>query len=180
MVLPAKAFPLVFFFLIFVLVGCEDNLSSSGDSWNQKDRNSRFSEPATKQINWGDGNIYSYHFIETITKVDSLGNQRAIQVYKSAPPDEKEVICEGKVCEWCGREVQAGSYEIEEYPDINWLRGEESLASFIGALSMIFEGRRYFDLENNRIRTEWRINCNYPGPDGYCSPKCKRDHRYSE
>ena len=32
--------------------------------------------------------------------------------------------------------------------------------------------------KNNRIRTEWRINCNYPGPDEFCSLKCENEYDY--
>ena len=34
------------------------------------------------------------------------------------------------------------------------------------------------DMDNNKIRTEWRINCNYPGPDGFCSLKCENEYKY--
>ena len=44
--------------------------------------------------------------------------------------------------------------------------------------SIIFEGKTYYDFENNRIRTEWRINCNYPGPDEFCSLKCENEYDY--
>ncbi len=180
------------FRLFYLLLGvmplshaCTSNGSSSSvDDLNFDNLVAKTSDRSNveppKQISWANGNIYSYDFVETIFKVDSLGNKTAITVYKSNPPGDREIVCDTKVCEWCSKEVQAKTYEIEEYPNIDWLRGEPSIASIVGALSMVFEGKKYYDLDHNRIRTEWRVNCSYPGPDGFCSRKCENEYKYSE
>jgi hypothetical protein len=134
--------------------------------------------PPQKQIEWSNGNFYSYDYIETISKIDSSGNEFQIIVYKQNPPNENNIICEKKVCNWCGKEVSAENYEIQEYPNINWLRGQPDLTSIFGMFAAMFEGKEYYDLDNNRIRTEWRIDCSYPGPNGFCSLKCENDYQY--
>lgn len=107
-----------------------------------------------------------------------MGNETLITVYKNNPPKENDIICETKVCKWCGKEVYAEDYKIEEYPNINWVRGKADLGSIFGMFSIMFEGKTYYDIDNNRIRTEWRVNCNYPGPDGFCSLKCENEYKY--
>lgn len=134
--------------------------------------------PQPKQIQWSDGNYYSYDLTETIMKKDSLGNETEITVYKSNPPDERSIVCSPKSCKWCGKEVNATNYTIEEYPNINWVRGQPDFSSIFGMFTMMFEGKKYYDLDNNRIRTEWRTKCNYPGPDDFCSLKCENDYKY--
>jgi hypothetical protein len=41
----------------------------------------------------------------------------------------------------------------------------------------VIRDRTYNDIENKRIRTEWRTECNYPGPNGFCSLKCKNEYK---
>jgi hypothetical protein len=89
------------------------------------------------------------------------------------PLNKYDIICEKKVCKCYGKEVYAESYSIEEYPNINWVRGQPDLNSIFGMFSIIFEGKTYYDFENDRIRTEWRKNCNYCGPAEFCSLKWK-------
>jgi hypothetical protein len=54
--------------------------------------------PRPKQLEWANGNIYSYDFTETITKNDSLGIETFIIVCKNNPPNKFEIIFEKKVC----------------------------------------------------------------------------------
>lgn len=74
--------------------------------------------------------------------------------------------------------MERGQRPIEEYPNINWVRGQPDLNSIFGMFSIIFEGKTYYDFENSRIRTEWRINCNYSGPDEFCSLKSENEYDY--
>ena len=172
------------FLISLFLLSCEDETTNKADQNSSKEKadNSEYLEteepPPPKQLEWANGNIYSYDFTETIIKKDSLGIETVITVYKNNPPNEYDIICEKKVCKWCGKEVYAESYSIEEYPNINWVRGQPDLNSIFGMVSIIFEGKTYYDFENNRIRTEWRINCNYPGPDEFCSLKCENEYDY--
>lgn len=131
-----------------------------------------------KQIDWKDGNTYSYAYTEEIQKTDSMGNPYTITVYKSNKPDDSEVTCDTKVCKWCGKEQYARSFVIEEYPNINWLRGEADLLSVFSMMYLIFDNQKYMDLDNNKVRTEWRVNCDYSGPDGFCSLKCENEYKY--
>ena len=130
------------------------------------------------QIDWKDGNTYSYAYTEEIQKTDSMGNPYTITVYKSNKPDDSEVTCDTKVCKWCGKEQYARSFVIEEYPNINWLRGEADLLSVFSMMYLIFDNQKYMDLDNNKVRTEWRVNCDYSGPDGFCSLKCENEYKY--
>jgi hypothetical protein len=170
-------------FLIYLfLFSCEGTTNKSDQKYSEEQVDeSEYIEieaPPPKQLEWANGNIYSYDFTETITKKDSLGIETFITVYKNNPPNEFDIICEKKVCKWCGKEVYAENYSIEEYPNINWVRGQPDLSSIFGMFSVIFEGKTYYDFDNNRIRTEWRINCNYPGPDEFCSLKCENEYDY--
>ena len=131
-----------------------------------------------KQVDWKDGNTYSYAYTEEIQKTDSMGNPYTITVYKSAKPDDSEVTCDTKVCKWCGKEQYANNFVIEEYPNINWLRGEADLLSVFSMMYLIFDNQKYLDLDNNKVRTEWRVNCDYSGPDGFCSLKCENEYKY--
>lgn len=137
-----------------------------------------------KQIEWSDGNTYSYEYTESIDTKDSTGNPITLTVYKQHKPDENEVNCELKTCKWCGRQVQAESYSIVEYPNINGFRDHTDAGSVFDVILNAAFGflntdyLNHFDLENRRIRTEWRLECNYPGPQGFCSLKCKSEYQY--
>jgi hypothetical protein len=133
--------------------------------------------PRKKQIDWSDGKTYSYDYTETITKTDSLGNEEEITVYKQNKPSDADVFCNSKICKWCGKEVKAYNYIIEEYPNINWLRGEPDLSSIFGIISSIFDGIHYYDLDNRRVRTEWKTDCKYYGPGEFCSNRCEYEYR---
>lgn len=66
--------------------------------------------------------------------------------------------------------MYAENYEIEEYPNINCLKGAPDFPCIFGLFTSFFDGTHFYNMDNNKIRTEWRINCNYPGPDGfYCN-----------
>jgi len=136
------------------------------------------SSTSNKQIEWSNGNIYSYDYTETISTKDSIGNETLITVYKVNAPNVNNVICDTKVCKWCSNEVDAEDYVIEEYPNINWVRGQPDLQSIFGIFTLIIDGNKYYDLDNNRIRTEWRVNCSYPGPGEFCSLKCENEFKY--
>jgi len=145
--------------------------------YNQNEQDASNEQENKKQIDWKDGNSYSYDYTETITKTDSLGNEEEITVYKQNKPSDADVYCKPKICKWCGKESTAYNYKIEEYPNINWLRGEPDLGSIIGMLGSIFDGIHYYDLENKKIRTEWNVKCDYYGPDEFCSNKCEYEYR---
>jgi hypothetical protein len=134
-----------------------------------------------KTVDWSDGKTYTYDYIEEIESKDSIGNIKVITVYKRDKPTDGN--CETKKCRWCSKEMNAEDYSIEEYPDINIYRGRGSIKSLwisLGSMieSMILsDSQPYFDLDNNKIRTEWRVKCDYGGPDGFCSMKCQSEYR---
>ncbi len=176
-------------FLIALLSSCEgkkqpqpydfedsaDTLGNADDSYfapNPSDEN----EPS-KEIEWKNGNVYSYDYTESVNLTDSIGNVREITIYKQNRPSERDVVCEPKICKWCNTSIYASNYSINEYPNLNWLRGNADMSSIFSMLGMLLNGTSYLDLENNKIRTEWVTNCNYPGPDGFCSLKCESEYR---
>jgi hypothetical protein len=146
-----------------------------------------------KEINWTDGNTYMYTETETLRFEDSLGNEKNITVYKTAPPAESIMNCEIKRCKWCGREENARGITVREYPNLDALRGSATYSDLLELASVIFmnsnEGmsflsmmmgnksiNAYFDLENNKIRTEWKTECHYNGPSDFCSLKCENEY----
>jgi hypothetical protein len=172
---------------VFLLSGCQDTKTSDnpfGYMDESSETNSGVDNPSpiepSTEIEWRDGNSYSYDYTETISKVDSLGNEQIITVYKRNKPSEDNIVCELKVCKWCSQSVAATSYSINEYPNLNWLRGEPDFTSIfsmlIGMIGNMYNGNAYFDLENNKVRTEWVTNCDYTGPDGFCSLKCQSEY----
>lgn len=164
-----------------LIISC-DNMNGSmrslgnNEEFTTEGSNEPPPSPPTKDLEWSDGNYYSYDYTENINTTDSLGNEIEITIYKQNPPSE--IYCNSKVCKWCSKEVYADNYEIVEYPNINWIRGEPDLSSIFSMFTLIFDGKKFYDLDNNRIRTEWRVNCNYNGPDGFCSLKCENEYRY--
>ncbi len=144
-----------------------------------------------KQVDWIDGNTYSYDEIETISTVDSNGKETKFTIYKMSKPNESDIHCETKICKWCSQDVIATSFKIEEVPNINWLRGTKEEAAEIlldnmiggilfGHSSAQLKNTTYYDWENNKIRTEWKIDCSYPGPDGFCSYKCEKEYNQNK
>lgn len=136
-------------------------------------------EEISKDVEWKDGNIYSYDYTETVNLKDSLGNDRIITIYKRNRPDENNIVCEPKVCKWCSNEFYSTNYTIKEYPNFDYLNGE-NLTSIYGMVGLLLTGEHihYIDLDNNMLRSEWNIECNYPGPDGFCSLRCENEYRY--
>jgi hypothetical protein len=136
-------------------------------------------EETSKDVEWKDGNIYSYDYTETVNLTDSLGNNRVITIYKRYRPNEENIICEPKICKWCSKEVYSLDYSINEYPNFDYLSGK-NITSVYGMVGLLLTGEHihYIDLDNNMMRTEWNIECNYPGPDGFCSLKCESEYRY--
>lgn len=172
-----------FLFCCFFFISCKNETNydtfqdyeTSGDSVFVENE---IIEAPSKDIKWKDGNYYSYDYTEAITKVDSLGIEQTITVYKRNKPSEGDVACEPKICKWCSNTTYVSNYSIEEYPNINWLRGQPDLASIFGMLANIVDGNSYYDLDNNKVRTEWRTNCEYNGPEGFCSERCKSEYNY--
>lgn len=167
--------------IIIVLFSCQGNKSDKLDDYviDEIKEEDTISDPipeSSETIDWKDGNTYSYNYTEEIIKTDSLGNEQVITVYKRNQPSDGEINCEPKVCKWCSNTTNANNYSIEEYPNINWLRGQPDLSSIMGMLTSIIDGNSYYDLDNNRVRTEWRTNCEYNGPNGFCSEKCKSEY----
>lgn len=174
---------ILFSIIIIITYSCQDNKNDKSDDYVFDEIKLDDSAPEempelSETIDWKDGNTYSYNYTEEIIKTDSLGNEQVITVYKRNQPSDGEINCEPKVCKWCSNTTYANNYSIEEYPNINWLRGQPDLASIFGILSSMIDGNSYYDLENNRVRTEWRTNCEYVGPNGFCSEKCKSEYNY--
>lgn len=173
---------IVCFFIFLAVSSDEDkkekkNTKGTAEGTEQTEEQQE-AEPI-KEVEWADGNTYTYDYTETLTQEDSAGNVKEITVYMSNKPHASEIVCDTKVCKWCGKEVEANDYSIEEYPNINLYRGKldySSMFEMIGAT--MFDGNSYLDLDNNRIRTEWRVNCKYRGPKGFCSMKCENEYKY--
>ena len=173
-----------FFLLIMVtILSCQGNKQNKTDEYIPEEisigAEDAITEPEPSEtIDWKDGNSYSYDYTEAITKTDSLGNEQIITVYKRNKPSDGDIVCEPKICKWCSNTTYAKNYSIKEYPNINWLRGQPDLSSIMGMLTSVIDGNSYYDLDNNRVRTEWITNCEYNGPDGFCSEKCKSEYNY--
>lgn len=164
------------FLLILIHFGCNNsNNQDSSKSGSTKTEIYIAPEPS-KEIEWKDGNTYSYDYTETISRTDSLGNEQIITVYKRNRPEGDSGSCDSKICKWCSNTSYASNYSIEEYPNINWLRGEPDLNSFFGILGSLIDGNSYYDLDNNKVRTEWKANYEYIGPNGFCSEKCNSEY----
>jgi hypothetical protein len=128
-----------------------------------------------KEIEWADGNTYTYDYTEEIETKDSLGNVgKVFTIYKRNKP--VNVNCETKECRWCRKEIYAENYSIEEFPDLSALRGNGNYGSMYSFFMSMFSSTSYIDIDNKRIRTEWRVNCDYGGPDDFCSMKCQSEY----
>ena len=165
-------------FFSLILSSCENSKIKNLDNSTEESSNFNEEPEPLKQIEWKDGKIYSYNYTEIITTKDSSGNEIEITVYKSDKPKESDIICDKKICKWCSKEMYADNYEIEEYPNIKCLTAAPDFSCIIGLFTSIFDGTHFYDIDNNKVRTEWRINCNYPGPDGFCSLKCENEYKY--
>lgn len=129
--------------------------------------------PPSKEIEWADGNTYSYDYTEEVELKDSTGTKTLIIYMRNKPTN---VDCEVVECRWCRKKMEAEDYSIVEFPDMDVFRGKASLMSFASFYASFLDHTRYFDLDNNKVRTEWKVNCDYGGPDGFCSLKCKSEY----
>ncbi len=136
--------------------------------------------PPPNEIEWIDGNTYTYDYTEQIQWKDSSGT-RDVTVYMRNKPTN--IQCDIVKCEWCGEIMNSQGYTIDEYPNLDVQReksnikeGFNSLGSLIKMILNFDSPKKYFDLDNNRIRTEWTVNCDYGGPDGFCSMKCQSEY----
>jgi hypothetical protein len=50
----------------------------------------------------------------------------------------------------------------------------------IDLVGLTYAGTSYLDFQNNKLRTEWKVDCEYPGPVGFCSLKCENDYNENE
>lgn len=175
----------IFFLMLFILISCEPTQNKAQEEPKFENTDSLSLEVIPEKIEapqqtveWSDGNIYSYDYIDEISEIDSLGNEKIITVYRRNKPSESEVSCEIKTCEWCGQSIYASNFTIKEYPDVRFLKGEGNYISLLdNFFTILFNSKKYYDMENNRIRTEWEVNCEYPGPEGYCSRKCSYESK---
>lgn len=162
--------------LTILLSGCNENRQNDQALY---DNNETYSEPeSSNTIDWSDGNSYSYDYIETLNLKDSLDNDRVISIYKTNKPSDNDILCEPKICKWCNNSTDASNYTIEEFPDLNWTSGDLSSISYLDLVGLTYAGTSYLDFQNNRLRTEWKVDCEYPGPVGFCSLKCENEYRY--
>ena len=137
----------------------------------------QYTPSPSKEIEWIDGNSYSYDYTAEVEAKDPDGNVgKVFIIYKRNLPTD--INCETKKCHWCRKEMYAENYTVTEYPDIDVLRGNGSYDSKIDFYISLFKDRAHFDIDNKKIRTEWRVNCDYGGPDGFCSMKCQSEYRY--
>ena len=194
--------PIIVFVIIIICFSCKNTSSNSVDNEGGRPKyggrpinvedttaipapdevevNSDESVPdfGVEFVDWADGNTYSYYYTEQIEWKDSTGIRNVTVYIQDKPTD---VYCDTVRCEWCGKEMTSQGYTFEEYPNLDVLRGKENglsngfFSSIQLALSIATE-KQYWDLKNNRIRTEWSVNCDYGGPDGFCSLKCKREY----
>ncbi len=175
------------FLLLLLCFSCKNSNLDGGNTHNTIDDGSpksngtiteeQYSPSPSKEIEWADGNTYTYDYTEEIETKDSLGNiGKVFTIYKRNKP--VDVNCETKECRWCRKEMYAENYSIEEFPDVDVLRGRGSYSSQNSFYLSVFTEPAHFDIDNKRIRTEWRVNCNYGGPDDFCSMKCQSEYRY--
>ena len=155
----------------------EPYLNSPEEIANEDGISSEPEPEPSKEIEWSDGNIYPYDYTEEMVIKDTLGNDRVITVYRRYKPTESDIECEPKTCKWCSKEVYSSNIKIEEFPNSLFNGG---MASFFGEMLLSLTGTTYIDLDNNRVRCEWKVECDYPGPDGFCSEKCKSEYEYRE
>jgi hypothetical protein len=152
------------------------SISDGSSNSNGTPTEEQYTPPSpSKEIEWADGNTYTYDYTEEIETKDSLGNVgKVFTIYKRNKP--VDVNCDTKECRWCRKEMYAESYSIEEFPDVDVLRGRGSYSSQNSFYLSVFTEPAHFDIDNKRIRTEWTVNCDYGGPDGFCSLKCKSEY----
>jgi hypothetical protein len=187
-----KNYKSIFPFLLFLLCfSCKNPNLEGGGSMDDKGNTTiddgssnsngtkteeQYTPPSpSKEIEWADGNTYTYDYTEEIETKDSLGNVgKVFTIYKRNKP--VDVNCETKECRWCRKEMYAESYSIEEFPDVDVLRGRGSYSSQNSFYLSVFTEPAHFDINNKRIRTEWKVNCDYGGPDDFCSMKCQSEY----
>ena len=56
------------------------------------------------------------------------------------------------------------------------LRGKGNYGALFSFFASMISSSSYFDIDNKKIRTEWKVNCDYVGLDGFCSLKCKSEN----
>ncbi len=179
------------FLLLFLCFSCKNSNFDGGDSMDDNGNtsidggssNSNGTTPdeqytqqqPSKEIEWSDGNTYTYDYTEEIETKDSLGNVAEVfTIYKRNKP--VNVNCETKECRWCRKEIYAENYSIEEFPEVNALRGKGNYGALFSLFASMVSSPSYFDIDNKKIRTEWRVNCDYGGPDDFCSMKCQSEY----
>jgi hypothetical protein len=134
--------------------------------------------PPSKDIEWADGYTYTYDYTEQIELKDSTGTKTVTVYIKNKPTN---FDCVTRNCKWCRIEMPPQGYTFEEYPNLDVWRGKESGLSngFFSSIQLalsIATDKQYWDLKNDRIRTEWTVDCDYGGPKGFCSLKCKSEY----
>lgn len=176
---------------ITILISCNGKVGSQDFGIDESEFNIENTpmQEESQTIDWSDGNSYYYDYTEEITMVDSLQNEQFITVYRMNQPSEASIECVPKVCTWCSTTSYAINYTLEEFPNIDMFRvkeaanGDIDILSYMSSAFQVYGGGAlmlsYYDLDNNRIRTEWKINCEYEGPDGFCSERCKYEYDIS-
>jgi hypothetical protein len=152
-------------------LSCSQSYDLEGSDFDNMDSEEvELSANSIKQVEWSNGSVYTYDYTEEYSERDAQGNEKFYTVYRTHRPQEEDVTCDSKECKWCGKEMMAQSITIEEYPDAT---------DYVGLLLIDAMGGRnsYIDVENSKIRSEWRISCNY-GINGFCSLKCENEYRY--
>ena len=180
------------FLLLLLCFSCKNSNIEGGGSLNDIGNNSMGGDslnstvtppeeqyipppPPSKEIEWADGNTYTYEYKEVIETKDSIGNVAEVYtIYKRNQP--VNVNCETKECRWCRKEIYAENYSIEEFPNVNALKDKTNYFALYKFFAAIATSPSYFDLENKKIRTEWRVNCDYGSLDDFCSMKCQSEY----
>ena len=153
-----------------------NSISDGSSNSNGTPTEEQYTPPSpSKEIEWADGNTYPYDYTEEIETKDSIGNVAEVfTIYKRNKPIN--VNCETKECRWCRKEIYAKNYSIEEIPDVNAFRGKGNYGALYSLFGYLISHPSCFDANNKRIRTEWRVNCDYGGPDDFCSMKCQSEY----
>lgn len=165
--------------IVMATVGlsCSQSYDSEGSDFENMDSEEvELSVNSIKQVEWSNGSVYTYDYTEEYSESDDQGNEKLYTVYKTYRPQDEDVTCDSKECKWCGKEIMAKSFTIDEYPDVY---------DYVGLLLIDAMGGRnsYIDVENSKIRKEWRISCDYGisdyrHNDFFCSLKCENEYRY--
>jgi hypothetical protein len=175
------------FVISFSMISCDEIVNQINDGSNSINGNNISAPPPPipeYEITWKNGNTYTYNTKEDYQITDKNGNTTIVSLYRRNQPSLDEANCGVKTCTYCGKKVERTNITLTEFPEVGWVTGEQSLESIMGMFGLVLGsafGDSHYDMDdksNWKIRTEWRFECDYPGPEGFCSLKCQDDYKF--